>query len=75
MILIYKRAALGKRLLNNYMIRGLVTKHHGIFPISNKKIVDQDNALHMGKERISIKDYKTNIRNFLYNIAEVSGNE
>jgi len=60
MILVYMQASEHGELVNQYLIRGLVTDQHAIFPIENDNyIIDDFNALNTGREKIEIGKYRT----------------
>lgn len=75
MIIVLMRSSKGDELENTYMIRGLLTDDHAIFPIENSKIIDEFGVLRTGVKINSIDDYRMSTRDFLHKIAEVPKDE
>ncbi|HED10018.1 MAG TPA: hypothetical protein ENJ10_04975 [Caldithrix abyssi] len=52
-----------------YMIRGLATEGYGFLPVENGFIIDRENVLRLGKERISLSTFKRSIKSFLNKVG------
>ena len=73
MILVYMRASEHGELVNQYLIRGLVTDQHAIFPIEDDKyIIDKFNTLKTGMKKIEIGKYKRDVHYFFKNKAAIN---
>lgn len=75
LVLVYYEVDPNNKLLNRYLIRGLVTEHYAIFPVKDDTIEDESGALRLGKNSITITEYKDIVRDFLHTKAEVPENE